>query len=108
MAQQLYYLAAFMLILIASTAYYIAASILAPRPRRQGEATLPYACGEKGQEAKSLDPPYPLVLIVFAIAESVPIASFFCVTQDRLALLPLLVAAFAPPLLAAGRRHERS
>ena len=108
MAQQLYYLAAFTLILIASAAYYIAASILAPRPRRRGEATLPYACGEKGQEAKSFDPPYPLILIVFAITESVPIASFFCVTQDRLALFPLLVAAFAPPLLVAGRRHEHS
>ncbi len=108
MAQYFYYLAAFTLILIASTAYYIAAFILAPRPRRRGEATLPYACGEKGQEAKSLDPPYPIVLVVFAIAESVPIASFFCATRDRLALLPLLVVAFVPPLLVAGRKYERS
>ncbi len=91
--------ASFALIVLVAAAYYLGSRILSPRPREQGEAVRPYACGERGEPLESAALPYPWAVLLFAAVEAVPVVAL--ASGQRLAAALLLATAAAGVLAAA-------
>ena len=59
--------------LVVSAAYYVGSSLLSPGKRRTGV----YACGEEWRPVSGgVEPPYPVVVLVFAVLEPIPLVVY--------------------------------
>ncbi len=93
----------FLAMLLVSAAYYLAASLYAPRRRRRGLASRPYSGGGVDVRAEEPEQPYPWPVLVFACVEAAVAAAWAAGWPYGFVLGLALLAA---PLVAGGALRD--